>query len=74
MVRVGPVSLVIATEFGIRFLFDVKVSTTHVTRFGYDLIVRQGNHRLGRLRTDGTCHFKSGFSNCVVGHFPKPER
>jgi hypothetical protein len=73
-VRVGPVQLVPNTEMGIRFLIDVKVSTRHVTRFGYDLVVRQGNHRLGRLRAAGTCHFSSGFSNCKVDHYPKPER
>ncbi|MGH2866021.1 MAG: hypothetical protein ACRDNK_00415 [Solirubrobacteraceae bacterium] len=73
VVRAGPVVLVPNTEFGIRFLIDVKVSTTHVTRFGYDLVVRQGDHRLGRLRAAGTCHFSSGFSNCKVDHY-KPEK
>jgi hypothetical protein len=68
-VRVGPVLLVPNTEFGIRFLIDVKVSTTRVTRFGYELLVRQGNHRLGRLRAAGTCHFSAGFSNCSVDHY-----
>jgi hypothetical protein len=38
---VGPVQMVANTEMGIRFLIDVKVSTTRVTRFGYDLPVRQ---------------------------------
>ncbi len=74
VVRVGPVQLVPNTEFGIRFLIDVKVSTTHVTRFGYELVVRQGNHRLGRLRAAGTCHFSAGFSNCKVDHYPTPEK
>ena len=74
VVRVGPVQLVPSTEFGIRFLIDVNVSTTHVTRFGYDLVVRQGNYRLGRLRAAGTCHFSVGFSNCNVDHYPKPEK
>jgi hypothetical protein len=74
VVRVGPVQLVPNTEMGIRFLIDVKVSTTHVTRFGYDLLVRQGGYRLGRLRAAGTCHFASGFSNCSVDHFPKQEK
>jgi hypothetical protein len=72
-VRVGPVLLVPNTEFGIRFLIDIKVNTTRVTRFGYELLVRQGNHRLGRLRAAGTCHFSVGFSNCKVGHY-KVER
>ena len=74
VVRVGPVQLVPNTEMGIRFLIDVKVSTTGVTRFGYDLLVRQGSYRLGRLRAAGTCRFSSGFSNCKVDHFPKPEK
>jgi hypothetical protein len=72
VVRVGPVQMVPNTEMGIRFLIDVKVSTTHVTRFGYDLLVRQGSFRLGRLRVAGTCHFAAGFSNCNVDHFSKP--
>jgi hypothetical protein len=74
VVRVGPVQMVPNTELGIRFLIDVKVSTTHATRFGYDLLVRQGSYRLGRLRAAGTCHFRAGFSNCHVDHFPKPEK
>jgi hypothetical protein len=74
VVRVGPVQLVPNTEFGIRFLIDVKVSTTHTTRFGYDLVVRQGNHRLGRLRAAATCHFHVGFSNCKVDRYPRPEK
>jgi hypothetical protein len=74
VVRIGPVQLVPNTEFGIRFLIDINVSTTHVTRFGYDLLVRQGNQRLGRLRADGICRFAAGFSNCKVGHYPKPEK
>jgi hypothetical protein len=74
-VRVGPVRLAPDnTETGIRFLIDVNVSTTHVTRFGYDLLVLQGDYRLGRLRAAGTCHFAAGFSNCSVDHFPKPEK
>jgi hypothetical protein len=73
VVRVGPVQVVPTTEYGIRFVIDVKVSTTHVTRFGYELLVRQGNYRLGRLRAAGTCHFNSGFSNCRVDHY-KVER
>jgi hypothetical protein len=72
VVRVGPVQMVVSTEIGIRFLLDVKVSTTHVTRFGYDLLVRQGRFRLGRLQAAGTCRFSSGFSNCSVDHFSKP--
>jgi hypothetical protein len=74
LIRVGAVQLAPSTEMGIRFLIDVKVSTTHVTRFGYDLVVRQGSYRLGRLRAAGTCHFASGLSNCNVDHFPKPEK
>jgi hypothetical protein len=74
LIRVGAVQLVPSTEIGIRFLIDVKVSTTHVTRFGYDLQVRQGSYRLGRLRAAGTCHFASGLSNCNVDHFPKAEK
>jgi hypothetical protein len=74
VVRVGPVQLVPNTEFGIRFLIDIKVSTTHATPFAYDLLVRQGNHRLGRLRAAGTCRFSAGFSNCAVDHYPKPEK
>jgi hypothetical protein len=74
VVRVGPVELVPNTEFGIRFLIDIKVSTTHATAFAYDLLVRQGNHRLGRLRAAGTCRFAAGFSNCAVDHYPKPEK
>jgi hypothetical protein len=74
LIRVGAVQLVPNTEMGIRFLIDVNVSTTHVTRFGYDLVVRQGSYRLGRLRAAGTCHFASGLSNCNVDHFPKPEK
>jgi hypothetical protein len=68
-VRVGPIQLVPNTEFGIRFLIDIKVSTTRTTRFGYQLLVRQGTHRLGRLRVAGTCHFRGGFSNCAVDHY-----
>jgi hypothetical protein len=74
VVRVGPVQMTTSTEIGIRFLLDIRVSTTHATRFGYDLLVRQGTHRLGRLRAAGTCHFMSGFSNCKVDHFPRPEK
>jgi hypothetical protein len=66
--------MVPSTAIGIRFLIDVKVSTTHATPFGYDLIVRQGGYRLGRLRAAGTCRFRSGLSNCTVDHFPKPGR
>jgi hypothetical protein len=68
-VRVGPIQLVPNTEFGIRFLIDIKVSTTRATRFGYELLVSQGTHRLGRLRVAGTCHFSAGFSNCTVDHY-----
>lgn len=71
VVRVGPVQMVINTELGIRFLLDVKVSTTHTTRFGYDLLLRQGGFRLGRLQAAGTCHFSAGFSNCKVDHFSR---
>jgi hypothetical protein len=69
VVRVGPVQLVPNTEFGIRFLIDINVNTTRATRFGYDLLVRQGNHRLGDLHAAGTCHFAAGFSNCKVDHY-----
>ncbi|HEX3833336.1 MAG TPA: hypothetical protein VHW04_15270 [Solirubrobacteraceae bacterium] len=72
VVRAGPVQMVISTSLGIRFLIAVKVSTTHTTRFGYDLVVRQGRFRLGRLQAAGTCHFSAGFSNCNVDHFSKP--
>lgn len=74
VVRVGPVQMVANTEMGIRFLIAVKVSTTHATRFGYDLLVRQGSYRLGRLRAAGTCHFAAGFSNCRDDPFPKTGR
>jgi hypothetical protein len=69
VVRVGRITLVPTTEFGIRFVIDIKVSTTHATPFGYELLVRQGTHRLGRLRAAGTCHFAAGFSNCHVDHY-----
>jgi hypothetical protein len=74
VVRVGPVRMVISTSLGIRFTIAVKVSTTHTTRFGYDLIVHQGRFRLGRLQAAGTCHFSAGFSNCSVDHFSKPRK
>jgi hypothetical protein len=74
VVRVGPVQMVISTSLGIRFTIAVNVSTTHTTRFGYDLLVRQGRFRLGRLQAAGTCHFSVGFSNCSVDHFSKPRK
>jgi hypothetical protein len=73
-VRAGPVSLEPIADVGIRFQIRVEVSTTHATRFGYDLVVRQGSYRLGRLRVAGTCHFSAGFSNCKLSHFPNPEQ
>ena len=57
VVRVGPVQMVINTELGIRFLLDVKVSTTHATRFGYDLLVRRARLPARPAPAPGTCHF-----------------
>jgi hypothetical protein len=74
VVRVGPVRMTPIADVRIRFQIRVEVSTTHVTRFGYDLVVRQGSYQLGRLRVAGTCHFSGGFSNCKLSHLPKPER